>query len=72
MYKTKKIKRGWIVVNRETGNHAHFKSSYGCRCIIKFIENNIIPDNPYLKESYRRLTEKKPKHKQRYVNNSRI
>lgn len=67
MYLTKKIRRGWIVVNRKTGNHAHFRSEYGCFCIIKFINKNIIPDNPYLKESYRRLTEDR-KEKQYYIN----
>ncbi len=67
MYMTKKIRRGWIVVNRKTGNHAHFKSEYGCSCILIFIREKIIPDNPYLKESYRRLTEDR-KEKQYYIN----
>lgn len=71
LYKTKKIRRGWIVVNKETGNHSHFRSSYGCRCILIFIEKGIIPDNTYLRESYRRLTEPRKKYKDRYVNNVR-
>lgn len=65
--KTKKIRRGYIVVNTNTGNHSHFRSEYGCYCIKKFIREGIIPDNTYLKESYRRLTEEK-KHKDRYIN----
>ena len=54
--KTKKIRRGYIVVNTKTGIHAHFKSKYGCYCIKVFIREVIVPDNPYLQESYRRLT----------------
>lgn len=68
MYLTKKIRRGWIVVNRKTGNHAHMKSEYGCYCILKFIKLNIIPDNPYLKESKRRLTQEREWRKDRYIN----
>lgn len=64
----KKIRRGYMVVNTRTGNHAHFKSSYGCYCIKLFIREGVIPDNPYLKESYRRLTMKKPEHKMQYIN----
>jgi len=66
--KTKKIRRGYIVVNRRTGIHAHFKSEYGCHCIKIFIREGIVPDNPYLKESYRRLTQEKTKCRQRYCN----
>lgn len=65
---TKKIRKGWIVVNKRTGNHAHFRSEYGCYCILIFIREKIIPDNPYLKESYRRLTEPKKEYKDRYIN----
>ena len=68
IYKIKKISRGWIVVNTETGQHSHFKSEYGCGCIIFFINNHIIPDNNYLKESYRRLTEPKKVYKEMYIN----
>lgn len=32
----KKIRRGWIVVNKSSGAHSHFKSEYGCYLIIKF------------------------------------
>lgn len=67
-YLTKKIRRGWIVVNRKTGNHAHFRSQYGCHCIKIFIREGIEPDNSYLKESYRRLTQDKKKYKQQYIN----
>lgn len=66
--KVKKIRRGYIVVNTKTGNHAHFKSEYGCYCIKKFIRENIYPDNPYLQESWRRLTMDKKDNKQRYIN----
>ena len=68
IYKTKKIRRGWIVVNKLTGNHAHFRSSYGCRCILIFIREGLEPDSSYLKESYRRLTEDKKKWKEQYIN----
>ena len=67
-YLVKKIRRGWLVVNKSTGNHSHFKSEYGCYCIKKFIRLEIIPDNPYLKESYRRLTMSKKEYKDRYIN----
>jgi len=56
LYQIKKVRRGWIVVNKKTGKHGHFRSKYGCYCIIKFINEGIVPDNPYLKESYGRLT----------------
>ena len=68
IYLTKKIRRGWIVVNRLTGNHSHFRSQYGCYCIKKFIAEGIEPTNSYLKESYRRLTEDKKKWKEQYIN----
>ena len=66
--KTKKIRRGYIVVNTNTSNHAHFKSEYGCFLIKKFIRKEIYPDNPYLQESHRRLTEEKKSYKERYNN----
>ena len=66
--KTKKIRRGYIVVNTNTGNHAHFESEYGCFLIKKFISKGIYPDNPYLQESHRRLTEEKKSYKERYNN----
>lgn len=66
--KVKKIRRGYIVVNTKTGNHTHMKSKYGCYCIKMFIREEIIPDNPYLRESYRRLTAGKKKYKDRYIN----
>lgn len=66
--KVKKIRRGYLVVNTKTSNHAHFKSKYGCYCIKKFIRENIYPDNPYLQESYRRLTMSKKERKQIYIN----
>ena len=65
---TKKIRRGYIVVNTKTGNHTHMKSEYGCFLIKKFIRKGIYPDNPYLQESYDRLTAEKPKYKDRYIN----
>lgn len=68
IYKTKKVRRGWIVVNRKTGSHAHFRSSYGCRCILIFIKEEIIPDSSYLRESYIRLTEDKKPYRQKYIN----
>lgn len=68
LYKTKKIRRGYIVINTKTGIHSHFRSEYGCYCILLFIRKGIIPDNSYLRESYIRLTEEKKTHKQRYVN----
>ena len=66
--KIKKIRRGWIVINTRTGNHSHFRSKYGCYCIMKFIREGIIPDNVYLLESYKRLTQEKVKRKQQYIN----
>ena len=69
-YKYKKIRRGWLVVNCKTGNHSHFRSEYGCYLIIKFLTENIYPNNPYLQESYERLKDQK-KHKERYKNRGR-
>lgn len=66
--KVKKIRRGYIVVNTKTGNHTHMKSQYGCYCIKMFIRKEIIPDNDYLKESYKRLTMTKKEFKDRYIN----
>lgn len=65
---TKKIRKGWIVVNKRTGNHAHFRSEYGAFLIKMFIRKNIYPDNTYLQESYKRLTEEKPSYKELYIN----
>ena len=66
-YKIKKIRKGYIVINKTTGKHAHFRSLFGCKCIIYYLENNIDITNPYLKVSAERLRDKK-KHKERYVN----
>ena len=67
-YITKKIRRGWIVVNCKTGNHAHFRSEYGAHCILIFIKEQIIPSNTYLKESYKRLTAPKKEYREQYIN----
>lgn len=64
----KKIRRGYIVVNKDTGNHTHVRSKYGAYCILKFIREGIEPYNTYLKESCRRLTEEKKDYKDRYIN----
>ena len=64
----KKVRKGWIVINTKTGSHSHFKSKYGCYLIKMFIRKNIYPNNPYLQESYRRLTEEKKEYKPRYIN----
>lgn len=66
--KVKKIRRGYIVINTKTGMHSHFRSQYGCYCIIKFIRDGIIPTNEYLKKSYRRLTVENTKYRDRYIN----
>ena len=66
--KVKKVRRGYIVVNTKTGNHTHMKSKYGCYCIKMFIREEIYPENPYMQESYRRLTMTKKEFKDRYVN----
>jgi len=56
MYKIKKIRCGYIVINTTTGKHAHFRSLFGCKCIIY-----------YLQVSAERLKDKEKK-KNRYVN----
>lgn len=66
--KVKKVRRGWLVVNKKTGAHTHFKSEYGCYCIKLFIREGITPENPYLQESYRRLTISKREFKEKYQN----
>ena len=67
MYKIKKIRRGYIVINTVTGKHAHFRSLFGCKCIIYYLTNNIEITNPYLQVSAERLKDKEKK-KNRYVN----
>lgn len=52
-------KKGWIVINTKTNNHAHFRSEKGCRTIIALLRKGIEPNNTYLKESYERLTDRK-------------
>ncbi|MDO4721415.1 MAG: hypothetical protein Q4A78_12185 [Peptostreptococcaceae bacterium] len=65
-YIKRQVHHGWIVVNTYTGAHAHFRSEYGCRCIIRFLKENIVPDNAYLRESYKRLYG--GRRKQMYIN----
>ena len=67
MYKIKKIRKGYIVVNTSTGKHAHFRSLFGCKCIIYYLTNNIEITNPYLQVSAERLKNKEKK-KDKYVN----
>ena len=68
-FKYKRIRNGWLVVNCKTGNHSHFRSEYGCYLAIKFLLNDIEPDNEYLKESCRRLSDRRPhEKKQKYHN----
>ena len=66
-YIKKKIRKGWIVVNKKTGAHSHFRSEYGCYLIMKFLNAGIYPDNSYLQASYDRLESGKQK-KERYIN----
>ena len=66
-YIKKKISKGWIVVNKKTGAHSHFRSEYGCYLIMKFLNAGIYPDNSYLQASYDRLENGKQK-KERYIN----
>ena len=66
--KVKKIRRGYIVINTKTGYHTHLRSVYGCYCLIKFIREGIEPDNPYLAESKRRLTQERRQYKDNYIN----
>ena len=67
MYKIKKIRKGYIVINTSTGKHAHFRSLFGCKCIIYYLNNNIEITNPYLQVSAERLKDKETR-KHRYVN----
>ena len=67
--KTKKINKGYILINTITGSHAHLKSRYGCHCVKKFIQNNVTPDDEYLRESVRRMLKgMNDKKVQRYYN----
>ena len=66
--KKKKIRRGYLVINTKTGIHTHIRSEYGVYCLLLFIREDIEPDNPYLKESKRRLTMERPDYKDRYIN----
>lgn len=66
-FKYGKIRKGWLVVNCKNGNHAHFRSEYGCYLIIKFIIEGIYPNNTFLQESWKRLSTEKEK-KQTYIN----
>ncbi len=65
----KKVRRGWIVVNKKSGAHSHFRSEYGCYLIMKFLNAGIYPENSYLQVSYDRLKNSKDK-KDSYYNRS--
>lgn len=67
MYKIKKIRKGYIVINTSTGRHAHFRSLFGCKCIIYYLNNNIEITDSYLQVSAERLKDKE-KNKDKYVN----
>lgn len=55
IYKFRRTKKGWIVINTKTNNHAHFRSEKGCRTIIALLRKGVEPSNTYLRESYERL-----------------
>ena len=57
----KKVRRGWIVVNKKSGAHSHFRSEYGCYLIMKFLNAGIYPENSYIQVSYDRLKNSKDK-----------
>lgn len=55
-YKILEIRKGYIVINLKTNGHSHFRSLKGCYIIIKLLLKEEFPNNPYLQESYRRLS----------------
>jgi hypothetical protein len=58
--KIKKVKDGWIVYNpAKPKAHTHFKNKESCYFLIKLIKQGVMPNNPYLQESAKRLLTKK-------------
>lgn len=71
--KIKKTRNGYILYDEQgNGKHSHF-TTYNCALTcLTFINKKVMPNNPYYKESCRRLLSKEDfsrlKKKQRYHN----
>lgn len=53
---TKRTKRGYILINTNNGKHTHVRSKKGCNLLKMFVRKQVVSHNPYLKESYYRIT----------------
>ena len=57
-YTVKANRDGYILCNNhgEYKNHGHLKQFKTCMLLIRLMENNIVPDSPYLRESVLRIS----------------
>ena len=56
MLRHKKVHKGYVVYDDNKGKeHTHIRTEKTCLHLIWCIENNIIPESLYLRESVRRL-----------------
>lgn len=55
----RKVKEGYIVVNKVNGKHTHFKRKDVAYCFVRLMKKRILPNRPYLQESARRVLSRK-------------
>ena len=55
----KKVRCGYILVNRRTGAHAHFANYAGACMVLDWIRRGKLPRKPWLQESARRVCTEK-------------
>lgn len=57
-YTVKKNRDGYILCNNHGSyrNHGHLKKFQTCMLLIRLMENNIVPDSSYLRESVLRIS----------------
>lgn len=57
-YTVKKNRDGFILCNNhgQYENHGHFKKFTTCMLLIRLMENDIVPDSTYLRESVLRIS----------------
>lgn len=79
-YTVKENRDGYILCNNhgEYKNHGHLKKFQTCMLLIRLMENNIVPDSSYLRESVLRISidekyltkvrTKMSKSKKKYIN----
>lgn len=57
MLKLKKVRNGWIIFNDSGGydKHSHFSNKKSAECCLALLKKGIMPEQPYFKESAKRL-----------------